>query len=251
MTGKLNTGDNPIEGIKSSSQDNSALTVGSAKSTYFPISGGCAMQGHIDMGHNPIINIKPFVEDDSSQASLDALKNHAINLDYFHTQRGELKRLTNEVSGDALNRKNPGSMESNVNMDNDYIVNLRDPRAHNGSHSATVNYVSKTINDSNSVINALIDSKIEESEEASIRAAQQENVFERVMEDDLFKEDDSDLHKVGSVNKNYHKVNQKLISLELTIILKSIIIQHVFLLIKSICLWVITQWLSNFTFQIR
>ena len=28
------------------------------------------------------------------------------------------------------------------------------------------------------------------------------------MENDLFKEDDSD-HKVGSVNKDYHKVNQK------------------------------------------
>lgn len=29
------------------------------------------------------------------------------------------------------------------------------------------------------------------------------------MENDLFKEDDSDLHKVGSVNKDYHKENQK------------------------------------------
>ena len=29
------------------------------------------------------------------------------------------------------------------------------------------------------------------------------------MEDDLFKEDDNDLHKVGSVNKDYHKVNKK------------------------------------------
>ena len=110
------------------------------------------MQGHIDMGGNPIINIKSFVEDDSSQASLDALKNHVINFDYFHTQRSELKKLINEVSADALNGKNLDPMGRNIDM---------------------------------------------------------ENVFERVMENDLFKEDDSDLHKVGSVNKDYHKVNQK------------------------------------------
>ena len=209
MRGKLIMGGNPIKGIRSSSQDNSALTVGSAKSTYFPISVGRAMQGHIDMGGNPIANIKPFVEDDSSQDALDALKNHVINFDYFLTQRGELKRLINEVSADALDRKNPDAMESNIDMDNHGIVNLRDPQAHNGSHAATVNFVNTTINDSNAVVNALIDSKIEESEEASIRAVQQENVFELVMEDDFFKEDESDLHKVGSVNKDYHKLNQK------------------------------------------
>ena len=63
-------------------------------------------------------------------------------------------------------------MESNIDMDNDDIVNLRDPQAHDGSHAATVNFANTTINDSNAVINAIIDSKIEESEEASIRAAQ-------------------------------------------------------------------------------
>ena len=209
MTGNLNMGDNPIEGIRSSSQDNSALTVGSAKSTYFPISGGRAMQGHIDMDGNPIINIKPFVEDDSSQHALDALKNHVFNFDYFQTQRGKLEESIKEVSANALNRKNSDPMESNIDMDNHDIVNLRDPQAHDGSHAATVNFVNTTINDSNAVINALIDSKIEESEEASIRPVQRENVFEPVMENDLFKEDDSDIHKVGSVNKDYHKVNQK------------------------------------------
>ena len=202
-------GGNPIKGIRSSSKDNSALTVGSAKSTYFPISGGRAMQGRIDMDGNPIINIKPFVEDDSSQHALDALKNHVFNFDYFQTQRGKLEESIKEVSANALNRKNPDPMESNIDMDNHDIVNLRDPQAHDGSHAATVNFVNTTINDSNAVINALIDSKIEESEEASIRAVQRENVFEPVMENDLFKEDDSDIHKVGSVNKDYHKVNQR------------------------------------------
>ena len=36
MTGSLNMDDHTIVGIKSSSQGNSALTVGSAKATYFP-----------------------------------------------------------------------------------------------------------------------------------------------------------------------------------------------------------------------
>ena len=36
MTGSFNMGDHPIIGIQSSSQDNSALTVGGAQATYFP-----------------------------------------------------------------------------------------------------------------------------------------------------------------------------------------------------------------------
>ena len=95
---------------------------------------------------------------------MNALKNHVINFDYFHSQRGELKRLINEISAVALNRKNPDPMESNIDMANHDIVNLRDPQAHYGSHAATVNFVNTTINDSNVVINALIDSKIQESE---------------------------------------------------------------------------------------
>ena len=37
------------------------------------------MQGNLNMGGNPIINIKPFVEDDSS----DTQKNEAITFGYF------------------------------------------------------------------------------------------------------------------------------------------------------------------------
>ena len=69
------------------------------------LDGTKAMTGNLDMGGNAIKNIKPFVEDDSSQAASDAQKNQVINFGYFHTERGELKRLINEVSYDALNRK--------------------------------------------------------------------------------------------------------------------------------------------------
>ena len=54
-----------------------------------------------------------------------------------------------------------------------------------------------------------IETKIEESEEASIRAAQSENVFLRVMDNGLFKEDDDDISKVGSIDKDYHTINHK------------------------------------------
>ena len=65
---------------------------------------------------------------------------HLINFDYFHTQIGEFKRLINEVSADGLNRKNPDPMESNIDMANHDIVNVRDPQAHDGSHATVCNY---------------------------------------------------------------------------------------------------------------
>ena len=54
------------------------------------------MTGDLDMGDQAIINIKPFVEDDSSQAASNAQKNQVISFGYFHTERGELKRLLNK-----------------------------------------------------------------------------------------------------------------------------------------------------------
>ena len=74
MGGNLNMGDHAILGVKSSSADNSVITVGGAKGTYLPLSGDRSMQGDLNMGGQPITNMKPFVEDDSSQTSLDAQK---------------------------------------------------------------------------------------------------------------------------------------------------------------------------------
>ena len=98
MTGNLNMGDNAILGVRSSSANNSVITVGVAKATYLPLNSDKAMQGDLNMGGRPIINMKPFVEDDSSQEALDALKNQPINFGYFHQQRGDLKSLINRVS---------------------------------------------------------------------------------------------------------------------------------------------------------
>ena len=209
MTGSLNMNDHPVIGIRSSSADNSAITVGGAKATYFPLLGNHSMQGNLNMGKFSIRNIKPFVEDDSSQATFDAQKNEVINFGYFHTQRGELTKLINVVASEALNRNNPDPMQDNIDMANHSIINLKDPQVGDNTHAATVNFVHKTISDSNVVISTLIDKKIKESETSSIYLVGQENVFKRVMDNDEFKEDDDDIHKVGVQNKNFHLVNKK------------------------------------------
>ena len=210
MTGNLDMGDHAIVGIRGSAVDNAALTVGGAKATYFPLLGNRSMQGNLNMGGFAIKNIKPFVENDSSQAAYDAQKNEVINFGYFHTERGELKRLINNVSSDALNRKNPDPMEDNINMAQHSIINLKDPKSSDASYAASVNFVHTTINGSNAIINGVIDKKIQESEERSIRAVQQENVFKKVMDDGLFILDDDDIHKVAVIDKDFHKVNQQI-----------------------------------------
>ena len=206
MTGNLQMGDHIITGIRSSSADNAALTVGASKSLYLPISGIRGMQGNLNMGGQSIINLRPFVEIDSAQPAQD---NQAINYGYFHTQRSYLKRLINEVASDALNRKSPDPMLDPIDMGNNFITNVKDPLPSNSHYGATVNFVNKTVSDNNTTISTLIDSKINEVEDLNIKAAKQENVFSFIMDDDLFKEDDSDIKKIGKVNKDFYDIHKE------------------------------------------
>ena len=186
MTGNLDMGDHAIIGIRSSAVDNAALTVAGAKATYFPLLGDRSMQGNLNMGGHAITNINPFVENDSSGAASDAQKNEVINFGHFHTERAELKRLINEVSSDALNRKNPDPMEDNIDMASHSIINLKEPEDYQATYAANVKFVANAIVDNNTTLQTEIDSKIKASEERSIQAVQQENVFEKVMVHDLF-----------------------------------------------------------------
>ena len=208
MTGSLQMGDNAITGIRSSSADDAALTVGGANSTYLPLTGDRGMQGNLDMGGNAIRNIKPFVEDDSSQAAQNAQSNDVINFRYFHGQRGQLKREINDVAAAALNRKNPDPMEDSIDMGNHSIIRLKDPKSSDSFHASNVNYVNKTISDNNAVINSLIEDKVSEAEALNIKANRQDNEFSFVMDDDLFKEDDDDITKVRKVDKDYYDINK-------------------------------------------
>ena len=209
MTGNLNMGYHTITGIKSSSADNAALTVGSAKATYLPLSGNRAMHGTLNMSGYSIKNIRPFVEDDSSQAASDAQKYDVVNWGKIHEIRGDLKREINAVEYEALNRINPDPMEDDIDMGNNFITNIKDPLPSNSNYATTVNFVNKTVSDNNTTISTLIDSKINERDHLNIKAAKQENVFSFVMIDDLFKEDDSDITKVGKVNKDFYDIHKE------------------------------------------
>jgi len=149
-------GDHTITGIRNSSVDNAALTVGASKSLYLPVSGIRGMQGDLNIGGFSIINLKPFVEIDSAQPAQD---NEVINFGYFHIQRGELEILINKVASDALNRKNPDPMQSTINMGSNLITNVKDPLPSNSQYAVTINFVNKTVSDNNTTISALIDKK--------------------------------------------------------------------------------------------
>jgi len=184
MAGNLKMGDHTITGIRSSSADNAALTVGASKSLYLPISGIRGMQGDLNMDKFTIVNLKSFVENESAKPAQD---NEVINFGYFSNQRGLLKTLINNVASAALNRKNPGPVLSPINMGKNFITNAKEPLPSNSNNAFTVNFINKTVSDNNTSIGALIDKKIKESEDLDIKGNNEENVFSFVMDDDLLK----------------------------------------------------------------
>ena len=110
---------------------------------------------------------------------------------------------------DVLKTDGSKAMAGDINMANNSIINLKEPGASDSNHAASVKFVNTIVNNSESGMINLINDKIKKSEEGSIEVVQQENVFKKVMDDDEFKEDDSDIHKVGVRNKNFHLVNKK------------------------------------------
>ena len=107
------------------------------------------------------------------------------------------------VDDNFLNLDGSKPMGGNLNMtdsrgDKHSIIGLKDPQQSDSSYAASVNFVNNTV-----------DKKIQESEERSIRSLNQENVFKKVMDDGLFIEDDDDIHNIGVVDKDFHKVNKK------------------------------------------
>ena len=54
----------------------------------------------------------------------------------------------------------------------------------------------------------IIDTRLRESEEGSISSVSQENVFKKVMTDNLFKEDDDRIEFLSTINYNLlHRIN--------------------------------------------
>ena len=165
----------------------------------------------MNMNRYGIEKCGPIKMDDQGNSNLDMSNSSIINIGGI-----EMKN-DNDSELDMKNNKivNAGKLEmvddndSEINMNNNSIINLKDPQISDNSHAASVNFVNTSINHSNTIINGVIDKKIKESEEKSIQTVNQENVFKKVMDDDEFKEDDDDIHKIGVQNKNFHSRNKK------------------------------------------
>ena len=173
------------------------------------LDGSKSMTGNLDMGNNYIDNLKTVVEDDGANPNYDKIKYKAINFELLKSTRDYLVHTITNTEADLLPKDGSEAMTGDLNMTNHSIINLKDPKSSDNSHAASVNFVNTTINNSNTILNGIIDKKIKESETSSIDLVDQENVFKKVMDDDLFKEDDDDIHKVGVQNKDFHLVNKK------------------------------------------
>ena len=205
MTGNLQMGDHTITGIRSSSGDDAALTNGGAKSLYLPLSGNKGMEGILNMSNNAIRYLKMPPNDPSSGNPPDDC---ALNFRYFHSQRGDLERQINAVGSKALSKDGSDPMEGKLDMNLYDIINLPTADRNESSYAANVNYVNKTVSDNNATISGLIDSKITEAEKFNIKSSTQENAFLFVMENDLFKEDDDDITKVGEVDRDFYQIKK-------------------------------------------
>ena len=108
---------------------------------------------------------------------------------------------------DVLKLDGSKAMTGALDMNNNEIKNLKYPQPSDASHAASVDFVNNTIGGNNTVISNIIEKRIQESEERSIQSVQQENVFEKVMTDNLFKEDDR-IEFLSTINYNLlHRIN--------------------------------------------
>ena len=209
MQGNLYMNNNEIKNLKDPVNDQDAGTkkyidaeiskLPKPDTDILKLDGSKAMTGALDMKNNGIKNLKDPVnnQDAGTKKWINTQLNTKAGLTYTNTQLA--KKL--DLSG--------GNMAGDINMANNSIINLKEPGASDSNHAASVKFVNTIVNNSESSMINLINDKIKESEEGSIEVVQQENVFKQVMDDDEFKEDDNDIHKVGVRNKNFHLVNKK------------------------------------------
>ena len=165
------------------------------------LNGSRSMTGNLDMGGFGINNIKPFVEDDSSQAASDAQKYDVVNWGKIHEIRGDLKIEINQVASDALNRTNPDPMLDPIDMGNNFITNVKEPGPSNSNYATTVNFVNKTIND---------------RLKHSVQSADTSNAFQYVMDDPAGQfYDEDDIKEIKKTDKDFHKSNKETYEMQL------------------------------------
>ena len=185
MTGNLNMGHHTITGIKSSSADNAALTVGGAKATYLPLSGIRAMQGTLDMVNHKIIN-----------AAVPTNDQDVANKRYVDF--GDLNVLSEVVHLDGSE-----VMTGDLDLGGNSITNIKDPNPSDNNHATSVNYVNKTIDD-----------KLK----YSIQSSNTSNAFQYVMDDPAGQfYDEDDIKGIKKTNKDYHKINKETYEMQLVL----------------------------------
>ena len=109
---------------------------------------------------------------------------------------------------DVLKLDGNKAMTGALDMSNNEIKNLKYPQPSDASYAASVDFVNNTIAGNNTVISNIIDLRLQESEERSIQSVQQENIFKKVMTDNLFKEDDDRIEFLSTINYNLlHRIN--------------------------------------------
>ena len=111
----------------------------------------------------------------------------------------EISKLPKPAT-DVLKLDGSKAMTGALDMNNDEIKNLKYPLPSDASYTAPVHYVNSTIGGNNSGINNMTEKRIQESEERSIQSVQQENVFKKVMTDNLFKEDDDRIEFISIID---------------------------------------------------
>ena len=180
------------------------------------LDGSRAMIGTLDLGGQRVVNIKGFVEDDSSQAASDAQKYDVVNWGKIHEIRGDLKREINQVASDALNRNNPDPMLDPIDMGNNFITNIKDPQPLNSQYAATVNFVNKTVSDNNSTIVTNYQKYVDDRLKYSVQSADKSNAFQYVMDNPAGQfYDEDDIKGIKKTDKDFHKSNKETYEMQL------------------------------------
>ena len=220
MTGTLNLGGQRVENIKAFIADDSSQSASDAQK-YDVVNWG------------KIHEIRGDLKREINQVASDALNRKSPDpmLDPIDMNNNKIKGLAEPPdlkdgankkyvddqikaipavdTSDLLKLDGSRAMTGNLQMGDNFITNVKDPLPSNSHYAATVNCVNKTVSDNNATISTLIDSKINQVEDLNIKSAKQENVFSFIMDDDLFKEDDSDITKVGKVNKDFYDIHKE------------------------------------------
>ena len=218
------------------------------------LDGSRAMTGTLNLGGQRVINIKEFVEDDSSQAASDAQKYDVVNWGKIHEIRGDLKREINAVEYEALNRINPDPMEDDIDMANHKIINLADPtnnqdvahkkyvddriksipggdtsdllkldgsRVMTGNLQMGDNFITglKDPNPSDSDYAAsvnFVNKTIDDRLKYSVQSSDISNAFQYVMDDPAGQfYDEDDIKGIKKTDKYFHKINKETYEMQL------------------------------------